>query len=159
MGFVASTNLITKWTYLEGFVMILWATQNGPCFRCEVLLLCVPMLEEGELHLWNFHGMLWLMHWCCGCAKVQLVSRNLQLVGNKIMVCRGELCWLHKSSDKNLKSCTNLQKCPKSWIVAKKCFYTIFLVKFAFIMHMCHVWEAPEAHPNVYLKIAYCSPK
>ena len=76
-----------------------------------------------ELHLWRFHGKPWLMYCCCGCAKVQLVSCSLQPVGNQVIVFRGELCWSHKSSDKNLKWCTNLQKCVKSWIFAKKSFY------------------------------------
>ena len=30
------------------------------------------------------------------------VSCNLQLAGSKVIVFRGELCWSHKSSDKNL---------------------------------------------------------
>jgi len=80
-----------------------------------------------ELHLWRFHGKPWLMYCCCGCAKVQLVSCSLQPVGNQVIVFRGELCWSHKSSDKNLKWCTNLRKCTKSWIVAEKCFYNHLL--------------------------------
>jgi len=31
IGFVTSANLITYLTYVEDFVMVLRATQNGPC--------------------------------------------------------------------------------------------------------------------------------
>jgi hypothetical protein len=53
-----------------------------------------------------------------GCA---IETSNLE--GDKYWHIRGELCWLHKSSDKKMKWCTNLWKYAKSWIFAKKCFY------------------------------------
>jgi len=73
------------------------------------------MPEEGTTSIEISSGWYVLMMWLC-----QSSTCDLQLVGNKVIV---ELCWSHKSSDKDLKWCTNLRKCTKSWIIAEKCFY------------------------------------